>query len=169
MMWRKRQRVESVGPSVPFIADDIMETFDHVRSEEVFKLFGEMGCAGQVISMAGAEISEKLLDVAFTALAARPRDEFKAKNAKCRHQRAQLERGLPGFEPGCGALGQMDFAAQRALCEAGLLAGAALDSAELLFVAGDRIGDGEPPERLPAYPCDVWRRYREKSTSSGHR
>ncbi|MES0001834.1 AAA family ATPase [Mesorhizobium sp. M0051] len=36
-------------PSVPFIADDIMETFDHVRSEEVFKLFGEMACAGQVI------------------------------------------------------------------------------------------------------------------------
>ncbi|MER8437310.1 AAA family ATPase [Mesorhizobium sp. M1312] len=36
-------------PSVPFIADDIMETFDHIRSEEVFKLFGEMACAGQVI------------------------------------------------------------------------------------------------------------------------
>ncbi|MCV3211364.1 AAA family ATPase [Mesorhizobium sp. YC-39] len=36
-------------PSVPFIADDIMETFDHVRSEEVFKLFGQMACAGQVI------------------------------------------------------------------------------------------------------------------------
>jgi uncharacterized protein YhaN len=36
-------------PSVPFIADDIMETFDHVRSEEVFKLFGDMACAGQVI------------------------------------------------------------------------------------------------------------------------
>lgn len=49
MIWRKRQRVESVGPSVPFIADDIMETFDHVLSEEVFKLFGEMGYAGQVI------------------------------------------------------------------------------------------------------------------------
>jgi len=36
-------------PSVPFIADDIMETFDHVRSEEVFRLFGEMAIAGQVI------------------------------------------------------------------------------------------------------------------------
>ncbi|MBB6413701.1 uncharacterized protein YhaN [Mesorhizobium sangaii] len=36
-------------PSVPFIADDIMETFDHVRSEEVFRLFGEMASAGQVI------------------------------------------------------------------------------------------------------------------------
>ncbi|WP_027062516.1 ATP-binding protein [Mesorhizobium loti] len=36
-------------PSVPFIADDIMETFDHFRSEEVFRLFGEMGRAGQVI------------------------------------------------------------------------------------------------------------------------
>ncbi|MER8563293.1 hypothetical protein [Mesorhizobium sp. M0578] len=36
-------------PSVPFIADDIMETFDHFRSEEVFRLFGEMARAGQVI------------------------------------------------------------------------------------------------------------------------
>ncbi|KQT48165.1 hypothetical protein ASG47_07280 [Devosia sp. Leaf420] len=34
---------------VPFIADDIMETFDHVRSEEVFRLFGEMATVGQVI------------------------------------------------------------------------------------------------------------------------
>ncbi|PBB29606.1 AAA family ATPase [Mesorhizobium sp. WSM3882] len=36
-------------PSVPFIADDIMETFDHLRSEEVFRLFGEMAKVGQVI------------------------------------------------------------------------------------------------------------------------
>lgn len=36
-------------PSVPFIADDIMETFDHLRSEEVFRLFGEMAGVGQVI------------------------------------------------------------------------------------------------------------------------
>ena len=36
-------------PAVPFIADDIMETFDHVRSEEVFRLFGEMARVGQVI------------------------------------------------------------------------------------------------------------------------
>lgn len=39
----------ALRPSVPFIADDIMETFDHVRSEEVFKLFGEMAKIGQVI------------------------------------------------------------------------------------------------------------------------
>jgi uncharacterized protein YhaN len=32
--------------AVPFIADDIMETFDRCRSEEVFRLFGEMACAG---------------------------------------------------------------------------------------------------------------------------
>ena len=38
-----------VRPPVPFIADDIMETFDHVRSEEVFRLFGEMAKVGQVI------------------------------------------------------------------------------------------------------------------------
>ena len=35
--------------TVPFIADDIMETFDHLRSEEVFRLFGEMASVGQVI------------------------------------------------------------------------------------------------------------------------
>lgn len=35
--------------SVPFVADDIMETFDHIRSEEVFRLFGEMAGMGQVI------------------------------------------------------------------------------------------------------------------------
>lgn len=36
-------------PAVPFIADDIMETFDHLRAEEVFRLFGEMAKVGQVI------------------------------------------------------------------------------------------------------------------------
>jgi uncharacterized protein YhaN len=36
-------------PSVPFIADDIMETFDEPRSEEVFRLFGQMGQVGQVV------------------------------------------------------------------------------------------------------------------------
>ena len=38
-----------VRPSVPFIADDIMETFDEPRSEEVFRLFAEMATIGQVI------------------------------------------------------------------------------------------------------------------------
>jgi len=36
-------------PAVPFIADDIMETFDEPRSEEVFRLLGEMANIGQVI------------------------------------------------------------------------------------------------------------------------
>lgn len=36
-------------PSVPFIADDIMETFDEPRSEEVFRLFGNMAQVGQVV------------------------------------------------------------------------------------------------------------------------
>ncbi|GGA48873.1 ATP-binding protein [Pelagibacterium lentulum] len=36
-------------PSVPFIADDIMETFDEPRSEEVFRLFCQMAQVGQVI------------------------------------------------------------------------------------------------------------------------
>lgn len=35
--------------TVPFIADDIMETFDDFRAEEAFRLFGEMACVGQVI------------------------------------------------------------------------------------------------------------------------
>lgn len=34
---------------VPFIADDIMETFDDFRAEEALKLFGEMARVGQVI------------------------------------------------------------------------------------------------------------------------
>lgn len=36
-------------PSVPFIADDIMETFDEPRSEQVFRLLAEMAGIGQVI------------------------------------------------------------------------------------------------------------------------
>ena len=36
---------------VPFIADDIMETFDDFRAEEAFRLFGEMAQVGQVISL----------------------------------------------------------------------------------------------------------------------
>ena len=36
-------------PSVPFVADDIMETFDDFRAEEALKLFSEMAKKGQVI------------------------------------------------------------------------------------------------------------------------
>ncbi len=36
-------------PTVPFVADDIMETFDEPRSEEVFRLLGRMSTIGQVI------------------------------------------------------------------------------------------------------------------------
>jgi len=39
---------QSLRP-VPFIADDIMETFDDFRAEEAFKLFAEMAKVGQVI------------------------------------------------------------------------------------------------------------------------
>lgn len=35
--------------SIPFIADDIMETFDDFRAEEAFRLLSEMGLHGQVI------------------------------------------------------------------------------------------------------------------------
>ena len=40
--------VEQHGP-VPFVADDILETFDDFRAEEAFRLFTEMAGAGQVI------------------------------------------------------------------------------------------------------------------------
>ena len=40
--------VQSRQP-VPFIADDIMETFDDFRAEEAFRLFAEMAETGQVI------------------------------------------------------------------------------------------------------------------------
>ena len=49
---RREDRYEEFAaarPSVPFIADDIMETFDEPRSEEVFRLFGQMAQVGQVI------------------------------------------------------------------------------------------------------------------------
>ncbi|MBB4286118.1 ATP-binding protein [Roseospira goensis] len=36
-------------PPVPFIADDIMETFDDFRAEEAFRLFAGMAAVGQVI------------------------------------------------------------------------------------------------------------------------
>ena len=39
----------ALRPPVPFVADDIMESFDNPRSEEVFRLFGEMAKVGQVI------------------------------------------------------------------------------------------------------------------------
>ncbi|MCX5477742.1 AAA family ATPase [Kaistia geumhonensis] len=37
------------GRSVPFIADDIMESFDDFRAEEAFRLFAGMAAVGQVI------------------------------------------------------------------------------------------------------------------------
>lgn len=36
-------------PPVPFIADDIMETFDDFRAEEAFRLFADMATVGQVV------------------------------------------------------------------------------------------------------------------------
>jgi uncharacterized protein YhaN len=38
-----------VRPPVPFVADDIMETFDDFRAEETLKLLGEMSQLGQII------------------------------------------------------------------------------------------------------------------------
>ncbi len=48
-------------PAVPFIADDIMETFDNSRSEEALRLFGEMSKLGQVIYLTH---HEHLCDIA---------------------------------------------------------------------------------------------------------
>ncbi|QEE46357.1 AAA family ATPase [Rhizobium sp. WL3] len=39
----------TLRPPVPFVADDIMESFDNPRSEEVFRLLGQMAKVGQVI------------------------------------------------------------------------------------------------------------------------
>ena len=36
-------------PTVPFVADDIMETFDDFRAEETLKVLGDMSRLGQVI------------------------------------------------------------------------------------------------------------------------
>ena len=43
------QEFAKLRPPVPFIADDIMETFDDVRAEETLRLFEEMARLGQVI------------------------------------------------------------------------------------------------------------------------
>ncbi len=39
----------ALRPPVPFVADDIMESFDNPRSEEVFRLLGQMAKVGQII------------------------------------------------------------------------------------------------------------------------
>ena len=36
-------------PTVPFIADDIMDPFDELRAEEAFRLFADMAEVGQVV------------------------------------------------------------------------------------------------------------------------
>ena len=41
--------IAATRESLPFIADDIMETFDDFRAEEAFRLFAEMAEVGQVI------------------------------------------------------------------------------------------------------------------------
>lgn len=51
-------------PPVPFIADDIMETFDDFRAEEAFRLFTEMAGDGQVIYLTH---HRHLCDIALTA------------------------------------------------------------------------------------------------------
>ena len=43
-----REFADRHGP-VPFVADDILETFDDLRAEEAFRLFAEMAGFGQVI------------------------------------------------------------------------------------------------------------------------
>lgn len=43
------QELISRRPAVPFIADDILETFDDVRAEETLRVFAKMATSGQVI------------------------------------------------------------------------------------------------------------------------
>jgi uncharacterized protein YhaN len=42
-------QVAKTRAPAPFVADDIMETFDHFRAEEALRLFADMGRVGQVI------------------------------------------------------------------------------------------------------------------------
>ena len=51
-------------PPVPFIADDIMETFDDVRAEQAFGLLGDMAHKGQVIYLTH---HQHLCDIALSA------------------------------------------------------------------------------------------------------
>lgn len=51
-------------PPVPFIADDIMETFDDVRAEQAFGLLGDMAHKGQVIYLTH---HQHLCDIAVAA------------------------------------------------------------------------------------------------------
>jgi uncharacterized protein YhaN len=55
----------ALRPPVPFVADDIMESFDNPRSEEVFRLLGEMARVGQVIYLTHhwhlCEIAERVV------------------------------------------------------------------------------------------------------------
>ncbi len=64
-------------PPLPFIADDILETFDDFRAEEAFRLFGEMAQVGQVIYLTHHQhlcaIAQRLIpDVQVHNLAAGP-------------------------------------------------------------------------------------------------
>lgn len=45
------QEFTAMHRPVPFIADDIMETFDDFRAEETFRVLGDMATSGQVIYM----------------------------------------------------------------------------------------------------------------------
>jgi uncharacterized protein YhaN len=38
-------------PPLPFVLDDVMETFDDFRTEEAFRLLADMGTRGQVICL----------------------------------------------------------------------------------------------------------------------
>jgi uncharacterized protein YhaN len=55
----------ALRPPVPFVADDIMESFDNPRSEEVFRLLGQMAKVGQVIYLTHhlhlCEIAERVV------------------------------------------------------------------------------------------------------------
>ena len=46
---RGLSRIARSRPTVPFIADDIMDPFDELRAEEAFRLFADMAEVGQVV------------------------------------------------------------------------------------------------------------------------
>jgi uncharacterized protein YhaN len=88
---------------VPFIADDIMETFDDFRAEEAFRLFAQMANTGQVIYLTHhqhlCEIASKACSkVKIHRLPERMLDEHSSKKRSAIESREQRGEKLAEIE-----------------------------------------------------------------------
>ncbi|EQB15124.1 AAA family ATPase [Sphingobium lactosutens] len=83
---------------VPFIADDIMETFDDFRAEETFRLFAEMAETGQVIYLTHhrhlCEIARQVCPA--VTVHSLPEDVLRERQLKARVDGAELSGGQHG-------------------------------------------------------------------------